>query len=115
MKVLKSIKDNLQQILLSIQQQKDLFFQVIASLVLPAFVIHSTVSFGKKIFAQVQKGKYLRWGPTILGLGVVPLLPFVLDPPVEYCLEKGKELLYPHEEHGLVLVINSEELKKKNE
>jgi hypothetical protein len=34
-----------------------------------------------------------------LGLSVVPLLPILVDPPVEYALEKSKELIFPHSKH----------------
>jgi fission process protein 1 len=78
-------------------------FQLIASLLVPAFVIHSCVNVGKKIFAKYQGGKYIRWGPTFLGLSVVPLLPLLIDPPVEYALETAKHTFFPNlgkEQHG---------------
>jgi fission process protein 1 len=60
-------------------------FQAIASLIVPAVLIHTTVDVGKKIFAKI--GRYTKFGPSILGLSVIPLLPLYLDHPVEHGVE----------------------------
>lgn len=60
-------------------------FQAVASIVVPAALIHSTVSLGKKIFAKI--GRYTKFGPSLLGLSVIPLLPLYLDHPVEHGVE----------------------------
>ncbi len=57
-------------------------FQAIASLVGPALIIHQTVHFAKAAFAKL--GKFTKWGPSIVGLSVIPFLPIVLDEPVEH-------------------------------
>lgn len=71
-------------------------FQGIASMGLPAFTIHSAVRYSSILF-QSSKIKPLRtYGPVGLGLGIVPLLPYVFDEPVEkvidFVFEKGEEL-----------------------
>lgn len=60
-------------------------FQGLASIVIPFGVIHSTVSIGKKIFNKI--GKFQKFGPSILGLSIIPLLPMYLDHPVEQGIE----------------------------
>jgi mitochondrial fission process protein 1 len=59
-------------------------FQSVASMGLPALTIHTTV----RVFASVFKklGRYQKWGPTAMGLAVVPFLP-VFDHPVEHSLD----------------------------
>jgi len=58
-------------------------FQSIASMALPAFTIHSVVKQATKGFANVKSPKVKAWGPTLTGLAVVPVLPYLFDHPVE--------------------------------
>jgi fission process protein 1 len=51
---------------------------------LPALTINTTVRVAKPVFARV--GRFTRFGPTLAGLAVVPLLPFMFDKPVEHGL-----------------------------
>jgi len=67
-------------------------FQAIASMALPAFTIHSTVKVGKKIFAG---GRFQKWGPTMLGLAVVPVLPYLWDHPVEHATDYVFDTVWP--------------------
>jgi fission process protein 1 len=60
-------------------------FQAVASIAVPFFVIHSTVSITNKICAKI--GKFQKWGPSIVGLSIIPLLPLYLDHPVEHAIE----------------------------
>jgi len=64
-------------------------FQLVASLVVPAVIIHSAVDFAK--YATRKAGRFQRWGPSVFGLAIIPLLPMYLDEPaehaVEYCFE----------------------------
>jgi fission process protein 1 len=62
---------------------KRAIFQSVASMALPAFTIHSVVHYTKDYIFKPKFPKYLRWGPTACGLGVVPFLPFMYDHPVE--------------------------------
>jgi mitochondrial fission process protein 1 len=56
-------------------------FQSLASLILPAFTIHSVVSASKKAF---PKSRFL---PSVIGLSTLPLLPILFDKPVEHLIE----------------------------
>jgi len=75
-----------------------MIFQSLASMLIPMFIIHSTVDVGKKLF---NKTRFQRWGPTFLGLSLLPFLPFVVDPPVEHGLEflKHRFLKWKNAEH----------------
>ncbi|KAF9468879.1 mitochondrial 18 KDa protein-domain-containing protein [Collybia nuda] len=58
-------------------------FQSIASMALPAFTIHTAVAQAKKAFRNTQNPRMKMWGPTITGLVIVPILPYLFDHPVE--------------------------------
>lgn len=60
-------------------------FQLVASIVVPAIIIHTTVDVTKQVLKKV--GKFQKWGPTVVGLCVVPLLPLYLDHPIEHAIE----------------------------
>lgn len=62
-------------------------FQLIASMAIPTLIIHSTVDITAKILKKFNR--FQKWGPTIAGLCVVPLLPLYIDHPVEHALEWG--------------------------
>ncbi|KAJ3126247.1 hypothetical protein HK098_007719 [Nowakowskiella sp. JEL0407] len=92
-------------------------FQSIASMLLPAFAVHRTVhtadhylknmvkaaeiasASGKK--AWMPSKSLLRWGPTGLGIAVIPLLPVLFDEPTEWVVEKAFENIWPgkHKHH----------------
>lgn len=59
-------------------------FQSVASMALPAFTIHTVVKQAKKAFVNVQNPKVKTWGPTVTGLAIVPVLPYLFDKPVEH-------------------------------
>lgn len=69
-------------------------FQSVASMALPAFTIHQAVHWSAKGFANAQKrnmiqnARLLRWGPTCVGMCIVPFLPYMFDEPVENILHK---------------------------
>lgn len=69
-------------------------FQSIASMGLPAFTIHSAVRYSSVLFKNAAK-PLRTYGPVGIGLGIVPLLPYAFDEPVEhaidYIFEKGEE------------------------
>lgn len=50
---------------------------------LPAFTIHTAVAQAKKVFKNNQNVRVRTWGPTVTGLAIVPLLPYLFDHPVE--------------------------------
>lgn len=60
-------------------------FQGIASIAVPALIIHTTVDVSKHMFKRI--GRFTRWGPSALGLAVIPFLPLYLDAPVEHGVE----------------------------
>lgn len=60
-------------------------FQLVASIIVPTIVIHTSVSTSQKFFKKI--GKFTKWGPSIVGLSMIPLLPLYLDEPVEHALE----------------------------
>jgi len=66
-------------------------FQSIASMALPAFTIHSAVKQSKKAFDKVQNPRVKAWGPTVTGLAIVPVLPYLFDKPVEHVTDAAFE------------------------
>mmetsp|Transcript_11194 Transcript_11194/g.30279 ORF Transcript_11194/g.30279 Transcript_11194/m.30279 type:complete len:248 (+) Transcript_11194:88-831(+) len=60
-------------------------FQGIASLALPAVIIHQTVHAAQGVAKRA--GRFTKWGPTLAGLALIPMLPTLLDEPVEHGLE----------------------------
>lgn len=65
-------------------------FQLVASLVGPALLIHTAVDGAK--WATRKMNRFQRWGPSIFGLAIIPLLPMYLDEPAEH----GIEWLFAH-------------------
>ena len=57
-------------------------FQGVASMALPAFTIHTAVHQASKQFAKSSNVTLKRWGPTVVGIGLVPALPYLFDHPV---------------------------------
>ena len=51
---------------------------------LPAFTIHTAVKQAKKAFVNVQNPRVKSWGPTVTGLAIIPVLPYLYDKPVEH-------------------------------
>lgn len=50
---------------------------------LPALTIHTAVKQAKKAFVNVKNPTVKAWGPTTVGLAILPALPFMFDHPVE--------------------------------
>lgn len=76
---------------LYVSTAKRAVFQSIASMALPAFTIHTIVHESKKVFKRM--GRFQKWGPSVLGLSVVPFLP-LYDHPVEHACDYLFGLLY---------------------
>lgn len=51
---------------------------------LPAFTIHTAVAQARKAFANAKTPRIKTWGPTMTGLAIVPILPYLFDHPVEH-------------------------------
>lgn len=70
-------------------------FQGLASMALPAFTIHSAVRYSSLMFKNVKVKSLKTYGPVAIGLGIVPLLPYIFDEPVEHAVDfvfdKGEE------------------------
>ncbi|KAF8318223.1 hypothetical protein DL93DRAFT_2124954 [Clavulina sp. PMI_390] len=62
-------------------------FQSVASMALPAFTIHSVVRYAPRLFKNTKSPRVKAWGPTLTGLAVVPVLPYLYDHPVENVTE----------------------------
>ncbi|KAF7776319.1 hypothetical protein Agabi119p4_4712 [Agaricus bisporus var. burnettii] len=63
-------------------------FQSMASMALPALTIHTVVSQSKRFFVNATSPRVKAWGPTVTGLAVVPVLPYLFDHPVEHVTER---------------------------
>ena len=74
-------------------------FQFFASLVVPSLIIHTAVHQAQNV-AKKGKGNLARYGPTALGLAIIPTLPFTIDSPIEHFIEEGFEKLWPIEGYG---------------
>jgi len=62
-------------------------FQALASLALPAVIIHQSVHAANNMFKRM--GRFTKWGPSVVGLSIIPLMPTFLDEPVEKIVEYG--------------------------
>lgn len=49
--------------------------------------VHSVVKHSAKAFVNQKNLRVKTWGPTITGLAVVPLLPYLFDHPIEYATD----------------------------
>jgi len=63
-------------------------FQLVASLAGPAVIIHTSVDIAKHVCKKLNR--FQKWGPSVFGLLIIPLLPMYLDEPAE----KGIEYLF---------------------
>ena len=59
-------------------------FHLLASLLLPAAIIHTTVNQSKRLFRHM--GRFAKYGPSLMGLACVPILPMAIDEPVEHAV-----------------------------
>lgn len=57
-------------------------FQALASVLVPFAIIHTAVDLSKKYFNRIKR--FTKWGPSLVGLSVIPLLPLYLDEPIEH-------------------------------
>lgn len=60
-------------------------FQAVASVIGPFLIIHTSVDMTKRLCTRM--GRFQKWGPTLVGLSIIPFLPVCLDHPVEQGLE----------------------------
>lgn len=43
----------------------------------------------RKVFRSVTNPKVKTWGPTVTGLAIVPILPYLFDHPVEHVTDRA--------------------------
>lgn len=72
---------------LSMVAVKRSVFQSVASMALPAFTIHTAVAQMAKAVKNSTNVTLKRWGPTSVGIAIVPALPYMFDHPVEYATD----------------------------
>ncbi|KAG0209375.1 hypothetical protein BGX28_010363 [Mortierella sp. GBA30] len=68
-------------------------FQGLASLLMPAITIHTVVHQSGRLFKNSANATLKKWGPTAIGLCVVPALPIMFDHPIETAVDKVFEML----------------------
>ncbi|KAJ3144078.1 hypothetical protein HK101_002813 [Irineochytrium annulatum] len=73
-------------------------FQSLASMALPAFTVHTVVHQSSRLISSWPKSALTRFGPTGLGLAVIPILPTLFDHPVERAVESAFEMVWPASE-----------------
>lgn len=72
---------------------KRFMFQTISSIIIPSIAVHQTVHFASKGFKMAKNKNILtdpmwcRWTPTIIGLSIIPTLPWLFDEPLERFFE----------------------------
>lgn len=72
-------------------------FQIVASLALPAAIIHTAVHQTQHFVEKPRFAENLRlvkYGPSAVGLLIIPFLPFT-DPPLEYVIDAAFDKLCP--------------------
>jgi fission process protein 1 len=64
-------------------------FHLFASVLLPGIIIHNVVQYSHDwiLLKYPTKPEWYRWVPSLLGLGIIPLLPDCLDSPIEFVLK----------------------------
>lgn len=77
---------------------KQALFQSTASMILPAFTVHQTVHWSDRLLKKMQIGGRLgKFGPTGIGLAIIPALPFMFDHPIEHLYDLVYEKVWPLE------------------
>jgi len=69
-------------------------FQALASVILPFLIIHTQVHVFHKLL-HARGGALAKFGPTVAGLALIPLLPKICDEPVEHAIEAAFDSAWP--------------------
>jgi len=69
-------------------------FQALASVLLPFAIIHTQVHVFHTLL-HARGGNLAKFGPTLAGLALIPLLPTVCDEPVEHAVEAAFDAAWP--------------------
>ncbi|KAL1529143.1 hypothetical protein AB1Y20_000103 [Prymnesium parvum] len=73
-------------------------FQCIASVALPAVIIHQVVHMAQHaVHGRIPAGRIATWLPSVIGLCLIPFLP-IIDEPCEVVIDKGFDMLWPVKE-----------------
>ena len=91
-------KTNGDQNLVARKAAETLTFQLLASLAVPAVIIHSSVHFVQSAVAKSANATLRKWAPTAVGLAIIPLLPFTIDEPLEHLNEYVFDTVWPIED-----------------
>jgi fission process protein 1 len=70
-------------------------FQSFASMIFPMITIHETVKWSKRLVYKPYFPRYLKWGPTLTGLCVIPFLPYMYDHPTEHVCDVFFDNVWP--------------------
>lgn len=71
-------------------------FQLLASFAIPLAVIHTAVNRSQRLFKQL--GRYTKYGPSVVGLSFVPVLPYAIDEPIEHGIQKLFDAVWPEQQ-----------------
>lgn len=74
-------------------------FQALASVILPFLIIHTQVHIFHKLL-HARGGALAKFGPTVAGLALIPLLPKICDEPVEHAVASAFDSAWPVPGHG---------------
>ena len=78
-----------------------LYFQALASILVPSLIIHTAVHKSQQLVKTSANVTLKRYGPTALGLAIIPILPFTIDEPIEHFVEYTFGMIWPGEDHAL--------------
>ena len=64
-------------------------FQLVGSVILPFMIIHTGVKQSGKLFDKIAPNmRFVRaWGPSAVGMAIIPLLPKFVDHPIEHAVD----------------------------
>jgi len=71
-------------------------FHSIASIGLPMTIIHQAVHGAQWGFKKL--GRFTKWGPSLVGLALIPALPYVVDHPCEVAVDYAFDAAWPKKE-----------------
>lgn len=61
-----------------------LVWQLVATEIFPAFIIYQVVKISKKFnYSWVKNPTLKMWFPTLIGLSIIPLFPYTIDPAID--------------------------------
>lgn len=73
---------------------KRLVFQSVASMLLPAVTIHTSVKWASQLAAKSSSVALKKYAPTAVGFAIIPALPFMFDHPAEVVVDAAFDKLF---------------------